>query len=230
MRLRRHRLARTAAALICTLALVAFATGATAQEAPSLPDISQSQWDELHDGELYVNVERKGNLNRGVVVGIIQADINEVTPWIARCWEYGDWRDNIKDTYLEEQHDANRVVCGGTAKVPFPVRNRHGHFDVHNRTETVEGTRAYVSTFDYVEDSGNVEDMFGFWIAYPYGPDNEHTMLKHVLNIDIGSWVPNALIRWATGRVLPNTINGIRKRVTDGVDEPLYWDDSYSYD
>ena len=73
--------------------------------------------------------------------------------------------------------------------------------------------------------------MFGYWVAYPYGDDDEHTMLKHVLNVDIGSWIPSFLIRWATRNTLPATIWGIRKEIDESGQrsEPLYWED-YGYD
>lgn len=216
-------------ALLAALFVLALSSGAVADEEPSLPDISDAQWDKLHDGEVYVDVDREGSNNRGVVIGIVQEEINDVTPLIARCWEYGDWRDNLKDTSLEENTDGNHLVCGGTAKVPFPARDRHGHFDVHNRSTDVEGTRSFVSTFNYIDDTGNLEDMFGYWVAYPYGDDGEHTMIKHVLNVDLGSWLPDRLIQWATGRTLPNTVIGIRSQLNDNLSEPLYWRD-HDYD
>lgn len=213
------------AGLLIVVSTLLVAATAVAQEDPSLPDLSQSQWNEIHDGEIYVDVVQREDINRGVIVGIVQHDISEVTPLIARCWEYGDWRKALKDTTFIEKHDDNNVVCGGTAKVPFPFSDRDGHFEVYNRTETVEGTRSFVSTFDYIDGTGNLEEMHGYWVAYRYGEDDEHTLVKHVLNVDIGSWIPSRLIRWATGRTLPGTITGMRKKLGDDVSEPLFWND-----
>ena len=218
----------TSLALFAGLAVLTVGSQAIAGEEPALPDLSDSELEQLHGGEVHVELDKSSSVNRGIVIGIIQDDINDVTPLIARCWEYGDWRDNLTDTGLEERRSDNNVVCSGTARVPFPGRNRDGHFDVHNQSTEVEGPRAYVSTFEYIEDSGNLEDMFGYWVAYPYGPDNEHTMLKHVLNVDIGGWLPDFLIRWATRRTLPNTVLGIRNHIDDSRSEPLYWED-YDY-
>ena len=223
------RFRRMSLALLAGLAVLTLASQAIAGEEPALPDLSDSELAEVHNGEVHVELDKSSSINRGIVIGIIQDDINDVTPLIARCWEYGDWRDNLRDTGLEERRSDNNVVCSGTARVPFPGRNRHGHFDVHNQTTDVEGTRAYVSTFEYIDDSGNMEDMFGYWVAYPYGPDNEHTMLKHVLNVDIGGWLPDFLIRWATRRTLPNTVLGIRNQLDSSRSEPLFWND-YDYE
>lgn len=214
---------RVALPAIIAAMVLAFSTAATAQETPSLPNLSDAQWEKIHSGEVYVDVNKSDSINRGVVVGIVQEEISEVTPLIARCWEYGNWRDNLTDTGFEGQTDRNNIVCSGTAKVPFPLRNRDGHFDVHNRTEDIEGTRSFVSSFDYIEGSGNMEDMFGYWVAFPYGADDEHTLIKHVLNVDIGGWVPGPVMRWATGRTLPNTILGIRTELDDDLSEPPYW-------
>lgn len=221
-------ISRCAACAVCVSALMLAGSPAFAED-PSLPDLTDSEMEEIHDGELHVEVDQTDSVNRGIVIGIVQEDIQEVTSPIARCWEYQEWRDSVPESGLIEQHDANNIVCSGTASTPFPARDRHGHFDVHNRTEDVEGTRSFVSSFDYIDDSGNLEDMFGYWLMYPYGPDDEHTLVKHVLNVDLGTWLPDVLINWATGRVLPNTILGLRNRVSDDVSEPLYWND-YDYD
>ena len=218
-------------AFLCAALVLLMALPALAKEDPTLADLSDSEIARIHAGEILVDVEQGDDINRGVIVGIIQNPINDVVPYVARCWEYAPWRDNISDTKLERRIDDDTIVCSGTANTPFPASDRDGHFRVLNHTTTVEGERAFVSTFEYIEDSGNLADMFGYWVLTPYGEDNEHTLLKHVLNVDLGSWIPSFLIRWATRRTLPATIWGIRKELKqpgDGRSEPLYWED-YEY-
>ncbi len=204
-----------------------------AQEEPALPDLSSSDIEKLHDGEILVEVDQGDDINRGVVIGLIQDPLNDVVTPVAECWEYASWRDNISNTRLEDplNDEAGVILCSGTAETPFPASDRDGDFRVHNRTTTVDGQRSFVSTFDYIEDSGNLADMHGYWIAYPYGENDEHTILKHVLNVDIGSWIPSFLIRWATRNTLPATIWGIRKKLDENGtrSDPLYWE-SYDYD
>ncbi len=220
----------TALALCCALTMLLVATAAGAQETPSQPSLSASDLAKVHAGEVVIEVDQGESLNRGVVVGIVQAPVNDVIPLVARCWEYGDWRDSLTDTSLKARPEDDVVICGGTAKTPFPARDRHGDFRVQNRVTDVGGFRSFVSTFQYVKDSGNMEDMFGYWVLRSYGPDGEHTMLKHVLNVDIGGWLPDTLVRWATRRTLPETVIGIRRQLADSSrSEPDFWV-SHNYD
>lgn len=219
-----------ATAIAMGLAVLLIGSTVAAQSTPRPADLSNSQRSKIHSGEVIVELEQGETINRGTVIGIVQEHVNDVIPLVARCWEYGDWRENVKDTSLEDRIGDDVVVCGGTAKVPFPARNRHGHFRVHNRVTRIGGTQSFVSTFKYVEDSGNLEDMFGYWILQPYGPDGEHTLLKHVLNVDIGGWLPDALVRWATRRTLPDTVIGIREQFDNpGGSDDLFWK-PYDYD
>ena len=220
------------AAGIFTLVLAGLllaATAAQASEPPALPNLSAEQIAKIEAGEIIVEVNESESLNRGLIVGIIQDPINAVVPYVARCWEYAPWRDNIRDTKLIRRIDDETIVCSGVAETPFPARDRTGHFQVHNHVTQVEGERAFVSTFTYLEDSGNMEDMFGYWVLTPYGKNNEHTLLTHVLNVDMGGWIPGFLIRWATRNTLPATVWGIRKQLNDGTrSAPLYWN-SHDY-
>jgi hypothetical protein len=215
------------------LSLVLVAPLAFAQERPSPIRLNNSQKASVHAGEVHVELVEGESVNRGVVVGIIQAPVSEVQPLVERCWEYGDWREALMDTSLIRRESSEVVICSGTAIVPFPARNRHGHFRVHNRTTTVGGVESFVSSFAYIEGSGNLEDMFGYWILQPYGANEEHTLLKHVLNVDIGGFLPGALVRWATRRTLPDTVIGIREQLNSrngsGLSGPDYWRD-HSYD
>lgn len=216
-------------ALACAVSLLLMAPYALAGEEPAHADLTDSIKEKIHSGEIYVDVDQSEDVNRGVIIGIIQDPINEAVPYVARCWEYAPWRDNISDTKLERRIDDETIVCSGTAETPFPARDRDGHFRVHNRVTELDGQRAFISTFNYIEDTGNLEDMFGYWVLTPYGPNDEHTLLKHVLNVDLGSWIPGFLIRWATRNTLPATIWGIRKMIDDERPEPLYWED-YDYE
>ncbi|TXD31778.1 hypothetical protein FRC96_20100 [Lujinxingia vulgaris] len=211
-------------ALLLTGASVAFA-GSSEPVRPI--NLNDSQRARIERGEVLVSLQQNDDVNRGVATGIIQAPMSDVVPLVEECWKYGDWRDNIKDTSLISRSSEERVVCAGTAKVPFPARDRDGHFNVHNHTRELGGVESFVSTFSYIEGSGNLGDMFGYWILQPYGPNNEHTLMRHVLNVDIGGWLPDFLVRWATRSTLPDMVIGARaylnKKKSQNLPGPNFW-------
>ncbi|RDV40039.1 hypothetical protein DV096_05640 [Bradymonadaceae bacterium TMQ3] len=211
-------------ALLLTGTSVAFA-GSSEPVRPI--NLSDSQRARIERGEVLVSLQQNDDVNRGVATGIIQAPMRDVVPLVEECWKYGDWRDNIKDTALISRSSDERVVCAGTAKVPFPARDRDGHFNVHNHTRDLGGVESFVSTFSYIEGSGNLGDMFGYWVLQPYGPNNEHTLMRHVLNVDIGGWLPDFLVRWATRSTLPDMVIGARaylnKRKSQNLPGPNFW-------
>lgn len=220
-------------ALLCALLLLWPSLSFAGSENPVAPRPSAADKGKFHSGDVVVELTRSESVNRGVVTGLIQAPVAKVRPLVERCWEYANWRTSLKDTTLERRVDSETVICGGTALVPFPARDRRGHFRVRNYTATLNGVDSFISTFQYIDGSGNLNDMFGYWVLQPYGKNGEHTILKHVLNVDIGGWLPSPLVRWATGRILPDTIFGIRKVLTEAagqkLSQPQFWN-SYSYD
>ena len=218
--------------LLCLLLFSFLALPAFAEENPERIRLTSSQRAQIHSGDVHVELQQ-GDINRGVVIGIIQAPVADVAPLVGNCWEYDQWRETLIDTSLERRVSDEIVICGGTAVVPWPARNRSGHFRVHNRHESVGGINSFVSSFNYIEGSGNMEQMYGYWIIHPYGPNGEHTILKHVLNVDIGGFLPSALVRWATRASLPDTVFGIRKVLTErngsNLSGPQFWR-THTYD
>ncbi|MFU8802686.1 MAG: SRPBCC family protein [Bradymonadaceae bacterium] len=196
---------------LAVLALVLVSTQAFAQERPTPIRLNDAQKKTLHSGEVIVRISQSEDVNRGEVIGIIQAPVDEVWPIIQDCGSYGDWREALTDTGILERQGWSNLVCKGTAKVPFPARDRDGHFRVLNGKRTIGGVASHVSTYKYIEDSGNLNDMHGYWLLQPYGPDDNHTLMKFVLNVDIGGWLPDFLVRWANRRILPDTIITLRK-------------------
>ncbi|RAL24888.1 hypothetical protein DL240_01380 [Lujinxingia litoralis] len=231
----RHALAsRLFALLSSALILLSASLAFAGSSEPVRPiNLSDSQRARIERGDVLTSLKQGDRVNRGVATGIIQAPMEDVIPLVAECWKYGDWRDNIKDTALISRSSAERVVCSGTAKVPFPARDRDGHFNVHNHTRTLGGVESFVSTFSYIEGSGNMGDMFGYWILQPYGPNNEHTLMRHVLNVDIGGWLPDFLVRWATRRTLPDMVLGARQYLgqlkNQNLSAPNFWKE-HSYE
>src|SRR5690554_2825677 len=231
-----NRTARQGLFALLTMALIltsaSFAFAGSSEEVRPI-NLNDSQRTRIERGDVLVTLQQNDSVNRGVATGIIQAPMSDVVPLVEECWKYGDWRDNIKDTSLVSRSSNERVVCAGTAKVPFPARDRDGHFNVHNHTRTLGGVESFVSTFSYIDGSGNLGDMYGYWILQPYGPNDEHTLMRHVLNVDIGGWLPDFLVRWANSRILPDMVIGARQYLADrartGVKGPSFWK-NHSYE
>lgn len=229
-RVSKQPLARLVALIALAFVSVFAIAEASAQTIePTKPiNLTDAQKRLLAAGQSVVTLEQAQAVNRGVVIGVIKAPVEEVWPIVSECGKYADWREVLKDTAVIRRESATKIVCKGTAVVPFPARNRNGHFLVHNRKQVVGGIESYVSTYSYLPGSGNLGDMFGYWLVQPWGADNEHSIVKFVLNVDIGGWLPDFLVRWATGRTLPDTIYGIRKhhaklKSIKGLKGPLYW-------
>ncbi|MBA2661312.1 MAG: hypothetical protein H0U74_03405 [Bradymonadaceae bacterium] len=201
---------------------------AHAQEPVRAIKLSEAQKRVITSGGVSVDMKQLDTVNRGEVVGLVKAPISEVWPVITDCGKYEEWRDSIVDTGVVRKESDTVLVCKGTARVPFPASNRHGHFRVTNLPSTVAGIAGFTSAFKYIEGSGNLSDMFGYWLLQPYEGNEEYTVIKYVLNVDIGGWLPDFLVRWASRRVLPDTIHGVRmvvgKNRGEKLKKPTFWE------
>lgn len=182
----------------------------------------------LASGGVHVDVKKSGGVNSGLVIGLVKAPVSEIAPIVAACGKYADWRDSLLNTGVIKTESSTVVICKGTAKVPFPASNRNGHFRVENKDAKIDGIDSFTSVYGYIEGSGNLNDMYGYWLLQPFDGNPEYTVIKHILNVDIGGWLPDFLVRWATSRVLPDTIYGVRMRHAQlhkikGLKSPTYW-------
>ncbi len=220
---------RVLTAGFCLLFVLLTATIVEAKVEPSQPVITEEQTEKLRAGEYIIELEHEGNVVTGWMLALVQDPINEVVPLLARCWEYSRWQDNIVDTKLVERISDNSVVCSGKTLTPMPARDRHGHFQVEYDTKVVDGTRSFVYEYEYLEGTGNLEEVFGYWLLKPYGNNQEHTLAKHSFSVDLGSRIPTFLIRWVLNRNVPELAYTIRKHLGEHRTEEPYWDE-HDYD
>ncbi len=227
--------ARLFSALFAVLLCFSFATADANAQAKQKTTIkvepltlNAAQKRVLASGGVHVDVKKTGEVNSGTVIGLVKAPVSEIAPIVAACGKYSDWRDSILNTGVIKTESATVVVCKGTAKVPFPASNRDGHFRVENKDAKIGGVDSFTSVYGYIENTGNLNDMYGYWLLQPFDGNPEYTVVKHILNVDIGGWLPDFLVRWATRNVLPDTIYGVRMRHAQlhkikGLKSPTYW-------
>ena len=195
------------------LAVLLMSVSAWAQADPEPHELDGEDWQEVVDGDVYIDVER-GDPNRGEAVGIIEAPMDEVTAIILDYERFDEWYPGQLDPRLLELDEASgNARAYGEVEMPWPVRNRTYEVDV----EGGEGTDAAGNPYNwlrwnYVEGTGNLDELYGFWYITPYGANGEHTLVRYVVYADMGVWVPDPVIRWATRRMLPGIIEGLRER------------------
>ncbi len=211
------------------LAVLLFGASAFSQPLPSVPELSDEQTQKLRSGEILIELEREDDIVTGWAVALVQDPLDEVVPILARCWEYSKWQENIVDTMLVRRISDNSMVCSGKTVTPFPARDRHGHFQVEYEVRELNGARNFVYEYEYLEGTGNMEEIFGRWILTPYGNDQEHTVAQHVFSVNLGSRIPTFLIRWVLNRNVPQLAYNIRQHLGEHRTEEPYWDD-HDYD
>jgi hypothetical protein len=189
--------------LVLALTLLAV-RAANAQEAPSQPSLSAEQIAELEAGEVIVHTQR-GAMNRGDVVGLVCAPLDEVWAII---------RDfNQNHTWYPDMLESTLVASGrgrGVTDMPWPISNRNWEIEMSQSVEDVGGIESHVGRYQYVQGSGNLEEMYGFWLVRPW--PNGCTLVRYVLNADIGVALPSGIINWAARRMLPGIVTGLRER------------------
>jgi hypothetical protein len=183
--------------------------GASAQsvEAPSQPTLTADEIAELEAGEPIVRT-RRGDINRGEVVGLVCEPIEEVWAIVRDFNNLHVWYPDMLDSEVTGTGRGR-----GQTDMPWPISNRNWEIEATQSEQVVGGINSYVATFDYIDGSGNLEDMFGYWLVRDW--DNGCTMIRYVLNADLGIALPNSIVSWAAGRMLPGIVTGLRERHDD---------------
>ena len=184
---------------------------AQAYETPTPARLSAEEMAAVSAGEFVIRT-RRGQLNRGEVIGVVDAPIAQVWEVILDFDRYASWMDQLEVTRTL-RHEGDVRICEGITRVPFPIRNRYWHVRVEGGARMVGGQTHYVGTWSYIPGTGNVEDTFGYWYVTPMPDAPERTLVKYVLLADLGIWVPNAILAWGTRRLLPSVMGGLRDEV-----------------
>ncbi len=179
---------------------------AFAQETPT--PISSSEYASAAAGEMLVEGER-GDLNRGEVIGWVNAPMDEVADIVRDIDNHEAWfPDTATSTLISTT--SNTSVSEGRTSVPL-VRDRYWRLNGRQESITFDGIACEVMHYEYDDsyEDGNMEALHGYWLLCPY---EGGTAVKYVINADLGIWLPNAIITWAQRRMLPGIITGLQER------------------
>lgn len=175
------------------------------------PDLSAEAMEQLRAGEYLIAGER-GDMNHATVVGVVDVPILHVYEMIRDFDAYPEWYPDQVEAELLEQTETTGVASG-TVRVPFPFANRTYVMDVVGEEGRHEGRTVVTIQWKYREGSGNLNDSYGFWYLEQWEDDPEgRTLVSYNLWADLGMWLPDAIVRWATRRMLPGILNGIESR------------------
>lgn len=211
MRAARRPYVRDTMMRLCTAASLAAAlfVSATATATEPVTPFRSSEIAEAAAGEILVTGE-PGDVNRGVVIGMLNAPIDEIVAIIQDVDNHEHWFPDTDNTTLLSQDGATATFSGET-HVPILPDRRWTNRGTH-RTHNFTTGECHVFEYEYVEDSGNMDVLHGYWLLCPYEEDASKTMLKYVINADLGVPLPNSLINWASRRMLPGVIEGLQAR------------------
>lgn len=185
---------------------------AAAQTTPVMPTISDSLRSELESGDIDVNVTVDGQTINGRVTAIIDADPASVWEVVSDFVGQERWVPDFQNARVVSGSGA-RFVAYAETDLPWPLTTRTWQVSLHNRETTVGGQECFVSSWTYVEGSGNMVDQTGFWIVTQYQDDPSRTLVHYRFRADAGISAPDFIERNTTRNLLPDIIAGLRRVV-----------------
>lgn len=164
---------------------------------------SPRQEEELRRGEIVVHMVNRHPIYHLDVYGLIEAPAESVWNAVTSYDEYHRFLPLVVES------DIRRRTLGSTwqyvkMQPPWPL---HAHWMVNINVED-----RTAGTVSWTMADGNLRFERGYWHIAPLGPAK--TRLQYHLTVD--PWldiVPGWLVEFATRRVLPDVIKGIRTRV-----------------
>lgn len=196
---------RTTSVLFLALAFGVAAT-AVAQETPT--PLTRDQIAAVVAGEVLVETER-GDLNRGQVIGLVRAPLAEVSTIVRDTENHDQWFPDTVES-AATNGGSNTSVTTGRTHLPL-LRDRYWRLNGRQSSVTYNGVGCELMTYEYDHGyaDGNMEELHGYWLLCPEG---DSTIVKYVINADLGVWLPAAIVNWAQRRLLPGIISGLEER------------------
>lgn len=172
--------------------------------------LTSSQITAAVGGEISVDTER-GQVNRGQVIGFVEAPLAEVTAIVAASGDHDEW---FPDTEVATRISGTSTtsVTEGRTHVPI-LRDRFWRLNGERSTTRFNGVECNLLEYMYDQsyEDGNMDELHGYWLICPH-EETGGTVVKYVINADLGMAMPRAMITWAQNRMLPGIIEGIRER------------------
>jgi hypothetical protein len=196
---------------VLTAAIVLFVANiASAQEAVTPASVSAEERALLEAGETVVATET-GQINRGQVLGIVEAGIEPLMMIITDSDNQQLWfPDMVESALIFRETDHGR--SSGRTNMPWPISDRRYEVDGRYTQYTFGGHGCHAIEYQYVPDSGNMDALFGYYLLCPWEGSDSRTIVKYVINADVGVWLPSGVIAWAQRRLMPGIITGLRAR------------------
>jgi hypothetical protein len=202
----------TSILLVAPLLALAIPLGASAQQTPTMPALSEDQVNRLNQGEIIVDVTN-ARVPIGDVLAVIDAPVERVAEVILDFDHWDEFIPNMSEAQVVERVDDGTLLCAGVTDTPWPMDDRSWTIRATYQATQLDGVDVWVSGWDYVPGSGNLEDTEGYWLLVPWGADGSRTLLRYYLVVDLGTWVPDVLLSWGTENLLPDIVEGIRTRL-----------------
>jgi hypothetical protein len=197
---------------LATISIVLMAAPVWAEPTPVMPTLSAEQVERLGTGEVLVEVVN-AELATGDAMGVINAPPERVMEVVADFENYEDFMPDITEAEIVGQEGDFRL-CRGLTDTPWPMDDRNWTLRAWYGQRNIDGMDVWVSTWDYVPGSGNLEDTEGYWLLIPWGDNGQSTLVRYYITADLGTWLPDFLMTWATENMLPNMIQAIRDRLS----------------
>jgi hypothetical protein len=206
---------RTALPGLCLLivSLLALPTSAAAQVTPRYPNLTDDLVSRIESGEVVVSVSSEGNAVSGQITALVDAPVADVWSVLTDWPGQEQWVPDMYDARIVSG-SGERLVAAAATSLPWPISDRTWQVNLHNRQMTLEGYDCWVSSWTYIEGSGNMVDQDGFWMVTRWNDDPNRTLVYYRFRADAGIPAPSFMTRNATRTLLPQIMAGLRGSAT----------------
>lgn len=206
-----RRVLLTLPAFMTALLLLIMPAMVSAYEAPTLANVAGTRMDQLLAGTRLTNVRGNGDVNRGEVIGILNAPANELAVIIREYENIPLWSEALVVANVISRTGNVQIVEGETA-LPWPLTNRTWRIRSECSDRNVQGSDVWVNMWTHEPGYGNINNTYGYWMVYPLASDPARSIVKYVVNADPALALPDFVLNWVTNRVLPDLLDGLQAR------------------
>ena len=179
-----------------------------ADEIQTRPALTKLEVAQLQNGEMIFR-EAQPTEKPGVAfmaAGLVEHPTKQVWPVIRDCEHYHKF---MPRTVVSERRErkGRHSLCYVKLSMPFPLSDLES---LVNSYETISGDGRYRRHWNLIK--GSYTRNNGSWTVYPFGPQNQMSLLVYRIDINPSMSVPDFMIRKAQRGSLPEIFDAIRAR------------------